>query len=353
MKKMMKRIAAIALMACMVLTMVPYASAASENTLTVKVTDRVLNKIVTMKNDTGLGDTAKLIESIFDIIGAETMGDGLSNAYKTAHRNHIAQGKSSSDPVCTPEKCGLYSIWTVELDDWFDDAKAAYLGGTWSSWISSDVDDGLFSGSSNGDLKEYLEDSTTPISKLTLKKEYTMTSANSRYVFSVTRTKPTGGGGGSVSNTTTETVKNEDGSVTTGWAEINGQKRYFSVTGALRTGWLETEEGRRYLLSNGTMATGWKRVDGEEYFFDENGVLRTSGWITMEDGLHYLYEDGSTATGWVDLPEGRFCFDENGCLLAQLVENQDKTRLIKAELITDSVTAGNSSSDTVIRNNNE
>ncbi|MBE6956766.1 MAG: S-layer homology domain-containing protein [Ruminococcaceae bacterium] len=215
MKKMMKRIAAIALMACMVLTMVPYASAASENTLTVKVTDRVLNKIVTMKNDTGLGDTAKLIESIFDIIGAETMGDGLSNAYKTAHRNHIAQGKSSSDPVCTPEKCGLYSIWTVELDDWFDDAKAAYLGGTWSSWISSDVDDGLFSGSSNGDLKEYLEDSTTPISKLTLKKEYTMTSANSRYVFSVTRTKPTGGGGGSVSNTTTETVKNEDGSVTT------------------------------------------------------------------------------------------------------------------------------------------
>jgi len=145
----------------------------------------------------------------------------------------------------------------------------------------------------------------------------------------------------------------EDGSVTTGWAEINGQKRYFSVTGALRTGWLETEEGRRYLLSNGTMATGWKRVDGEEYFFDENGVLRTSGWITMEDGLHYLYEDGSTATGWVDLPEGRFCFDENGCLLAQLVENQDKTRLIKAELITDSVTAGNSSSDTVIRNNNE
>ena len=144
----------------------------------------------------------------------------------------------------------------------------------------------------------------------------------------------------------------EDGSVTTGWAEINGQKRYFSVTGGMRTGWLETEEGRRYLLSNGVMATGWKRVDGEVYFFDDNGILHTEGWIEMEDGQHYLFEDGSMATGWVDLPEGRFCFDESGALLAQIVENKDKTKLIKVELAADSATAEGGSSDTVIRNNN-
>ena len=142
----------------------------------------------------------------------------------------------------------------------------------------------------------------------------------------------------------------EDGSVTTGWAEINGQKRYFSVTGAMRTGWLETEEGRRYLLSNGQMAIGWKRVDREDCFFDNDGILRTSGWITMEDGQHYLYEDGSTATGWVDLPEGRFCFDAEGRLLAELVENKDKTKHIKAELITSNITAASGKTNTVIRN---
>lgn len=144
----------------------------------------------------------------------------------------------------------------------------------------------------------------------------------------------------------------EDGSVTTGWAEINGQKRYFSATGAMRTGWLETEEGRRYLLSNGAMAIGWKRVDREDCYFDADGILHTEGWITVDDAKYYLYEDGSTATGWVDLPEGRFCFDENGKFLAQIVQDKDKTKHIVAELITEGVTAGNGSSDTVIRNNN-
>ncbi len=144
----------------------------------------------------------------------------------------------------------------------------------------------------------------------------------------------------------------EDGSVTTGWAEINGQKRYFSVTGAMRTGWLETEEGKRYLLSNGAMTTGWRKVDGEDCYFDTDGILRTSGWVTMEDGLHYLYEDGTTAVGWVDLDEGRFCFDEKGILLAEVVVNKDKTKHIKAELITDSVSADDRTADASIRKAN-
>lgn len=67
----------------------------------------------------------------------------------------------------------------------------------------------------------------------------------------------------------------EDGSVTTGWATVNGKARFFSETGAMRTGWIETEQGTQYLMSNGVAACGWRTIDGERYFFDENGLLQT------------------------------------------------------------------------------
>ena len=66
----------------------------------------------------------------------------------------------------------------------------------------------------------------------------------------------------------------QEGSVTTGWATINGKARFFSDTGAMRTGWMETEQGTLYLLSNGVAAQGWRTVDGIRYFFNENGLLQ-------------------------------------------------------------------------------
>ena len=140
------------------------------------------------------------------------MGDGISNAYKTNHINH--KGGITS-PVCKVSSCHLYSIWTIELDDWFDNAKEAYLNDTWNSWVGSQADSVFGQGS--GVLKDLLKDIDSQIDSLTPKTEYTMTSNNGRYVFSVTRTKPTGGGGGggTAPSTTTETIKNEDGSVTT------------------------------------------------------------------------------------------------------------------------------------------
>ena len=65
----------------------------------------------------------------------------------------------------------------------------------------------------------------------------------------------------------------EDGSVTTGWANINGEDRFFSDTGAMRTGWLIQSDGVRYMLFNGVSAKGWREIDGQNYFFDENGIL--------------------------------------------------------------------------------
>lgn len=65
-----------------------------------------------------------------------------------------------------------------------------------------------------------------------------------------------------------------DGSVTTGWTEINGKLRFFSNTGCMRTGWMQTDEGSMYLMSNGAPAVGWRNIDGLDYRFDEKGFLQ-------------------------------------------------------------------------------
>ncbi|MBQ3556484.1 MAG: S-layer homology domain-containing protein [Oscillospiraceae bacterium] len=214
MKKMLKQIGAVALVVCMILSMVQYASAATYNVLTVKVKDTDLNKTITMDSGSRqLGDTAKLIEEIFTVIGGAAMGDGIDNTYKTNHINH--RGGITS-PLCTVASCHLYSIWTTELDDWFDNAKAAYVGNTWATWVGS-VNDNLF-GQGDSELKDLLKDTASQISALTVGKEYTMPSNDGRYELSVKRTQKTtggGGGGGGGSMTTTETVTNPDGSVTT------------------------------------------------------------------------------------------------------------------------------------------
>lgn len=65
----------------------------------------------------------------------------------------------------------------------------------------------------------------------------------------------------------------ENGAVTTGWAEVDGVMRYFSATGAMCTGWLNTEAGTYYLLPDGRPATGTRQLRGQEYTFDETGLL--------------------------------------------------------------------------------
>ena len=114
----------------------------------------------------------------------------------------------------------------------------------------------------------------------------------------------------------------EDGSVTTGWAEINGVQRFFSDTGALRVGWMTNGKETYYLLRNGVRATGWQTVDGGRYFLGDNGVLRKKGWLAQDDKLYYVDENGRACVGWVDLREGRFSFHADGYLISRMVGDE-------------------------------
>lgn len=117
----------------------------------------------------------------------------------------------------------------------------------------------------------------------------------------------------------------EDGTVTVGWAEINGKNRYFSANGAMCTGWLCTEEGSYYLLKNGQTAKGWRKIEGKWYYFGENGLLETGGWKTIEDKTYYFLADGAVATGWTALKDGVFFFHEDGHLMVEAVGKGEDT----------------------------
>lgn len=120
----------------------------------------------------------------------------------------------------------------------------------------------------------------------------------------------------------------EDGSVTTGWAEINGKLRYFSDTGAMRVGWMETKDGTLYMLSNGVSAVGWRTIGGSKFHFDETGKLDTNQWVELEGNLYYLMEDGKMAVGWVELKSGRYSFHADGHLLAKMEVTESGERIV-------------------------
>lgn len=86
----------------------------------------------------------------------------------------------------------------------------------------------------------------------------------------------------------------EDGSVTTGWAEVEGEKRYFSDTGILCRGWITTWDGTCYQGAEGIPVTGLQNIEGSLYYFGEDGFLLESGTVTWE-GITYTIGSDSVA----------------------------------------------------------
>lgn len=86
----------------------------------------------------------------------------------------------------------------------------------------------------------------------------------------------------------------EDGSVTTGWTEVDGENRYFSATGALCRGWITTWEGTCYQGVDGVPVTGLQNIEGSLYYFGEDGFLADGGTVTWE-GITYTINSNGIA----------------------------------------------------------
>ncbi len=99
-----------------------------------------------------------------------------------------------------------------------------------------------------------------------------------------------------------------DGSVARGQADVEGQQYYFDGNGVRLTGWVNLENGRFYYAPDtGVMQHGWFSDESGTYFLTENGDV-ARGQVTLEGQEFYFDANGARQTGWLDLENGRFYY---------------------------------------------
>ena len=88
-------------------------------------------------------------------------------------------------------------------------------------------------------------------------------------------------------------------------------------------GWNERETGRQYVDADNNLLMSTKKViDGQTYFFDEKGFVRTGWYNNEKDGAtYYLGEDGAMVAGITTVVDGvEQVFDEEGKWLGTAAE---------------------------------
>ncbi|WP_214744180.1 C39 family peptidase [Exiguobacterium sp. s189] len=103
----------------------------------------------------------------------------------------------------------------------------------------------------------------------------------------------------------------EDGKLLTGWQTFNGQVYYFDATGIPIPGF-QSIDGKRYYFSNdGMRLSGWQQIAGAKHYIFSDGTIRT-GVYTLGGKSYFLLNDGKVATGWQTLGARRYYFGDDG-----------------------------------------
>lgn len=85
---------------------------------------------------------------------------------------------------------------------------------------------------------------------------------------------------------------------------VNGKKYYIQSNGIARKGWLQlSSQWRLYCnpADGGAVVTGLYDIEGKTYYFDENGVMRRSCMLVINGKKYMFTQDGSAHTGWLQL----------------------------------------------------
>ena len=110
----------------------------------------------------------------------------------------------------------------------------------------------------------------------------------------------------------------------TGWQKIEDKMYFFVDDGVMQeSGWVDEGPGNiRYLDSDGSMATGWREIDGRWYYFETEFGRMLTDWQQIDSKMYYLNEDGSMYTGWLDQGPGnvRYLNPEDGVMLTGWLE---------------------------------
>lgn len=84
-----------------------------------------------------------------------------------------------------------------------------------------------------------------------------------------------------------------------GWNTVDGNRYFADEQGKLKSGWL-IDGGKRYYLDPGNgnaMARGFVAIEGKSYYLDTDGVLFSSGWLLVDRAWYYAAASGEIETG--------------------------------------------------------
>ena len=96
------------------------------------------------------------------------------------------------------------------------------------------------------------------------------------------------------------TLERKDGTLLTGWQQVNNKWYYLNPNGTMATGWINIESNWYYLDSAGAMQTGWLK-DKEKWYYLEStsnglkGSMYCNGTYTI-DGVSYTF---SSSGEWI------------------------------------------------------
>ncbi|MDY3791966.1 MAG: Ig-like domain-containing protein [Oscillospiraceae bacterium] len=123
------------------------------------------------------------------------------------------------------------------------------------------------------------------------------------------------------------TYINDSGKAVTGMQEIDGETYYFNSKGIMKTGWLSTKSGKKYYFdSDGTMRTGWLRTNSAKYYFTEKGVM-CIGSVKIGTSYYFFDEDGKMLTGWQEADGEDYYYCTNGKRAVSKTVNIDGERV--------------------------
>ncbi len=124
----------------------------------------------------------------------------------------------------------------------------------------------------------------------------------------------------------------EDNSLRSGLIKNpNGYTYYFSPdTYKLVKGWYTLEDGKRYFNSKGRMVTGLVKISGKNYYFNDNGVMKT-GFVTFKEGKRYFGSDGVMCTGLTKVSKKTYYFNSKGIMQTGWVDFKEGKRRFHLE----------------------
>ena len=102
--------------------------------------------------------------------------------------------------------------------------------------------------------------------------------------------------------------------------------------GTMVTGWLDLEDGKYYYDLEGLKCVGWQEIEGKYYFFDEDGLMQT-GWHEEGEYSYYLQEDGSAATGRQELEGQVYYFTPKGIMVVLVNKDNPIPSYYKTDVV--------------------